>query len=61
MIVKKAFPDLSVITVDDFLQLPPVLGKFNFSSFSDKNSMKHSLGLQVWHLFKNAELTECVR
>ena len=61
MIVKKAFPDLPVIIVDDFLQLPPVLGKFNFSSFSDKNSMKHSLGLQVWHLFKYAELTEFVR
>ena len=61
MIPEKAFAGLSVMTVGDFLQLPPVLGKFLFSPFSDKDSMKHLLGLQLWHLFKYAELTEVVR
>ena len=61
MIIEKAFAGLSVMTVGDFLQLPPVLVKFIFSPFSDKDSMKHLLGLQLWHLFKYAELTEAVR
>ena len=47
MIIEKAFDGLSVMTVGDFLQLPPVLGKFIFSHFSDKDSMKHLLGLQL--------------
>ena len=46
MIPEKAFACLSVMTVGDFLQLPPVLGKFIFSQLSDKVSMKHLLGLQ---------------
>ena len=45
IIPEKAFAGLSVMTVGDFLQLPPVLGKFIFSPFSDKDSMKHLLGL----------------
>ena len=61
MIVEKAFAGLSVMTVGDFLQLPPVLGKFIFSPFSDKDSMKRLLGLQLWHLLKYAELTKVVR
>ena len=48
MSIEKAFAGLSVMTVGDFLQLPPVLGKLIFSPFSDKDSMKHLLGLQVW-------------
>ena len=49
------------MTVADLLQLPPVRGKLIFSQFSDKDSMKHLLGLQLWHLFQYAELTEVVR
>ena len=30
----------------DFLQLPPVKGRFIFSQFSNKYSMTHLLGLQ---------------
>ena len=45
-------------TVGDFLSSPPVLGKFIFSPISDKDSMKHLLGLLLRHLFKYAELTE---
>ena len=59
--MKKAFVGLSVTTVGDFLQLPPVLGTYIFSPFSEKDSMEHSLGLQFWHLFKYAELTRVVR
>ena len=61
MIIEKSFAGLSVFTVGDFLQLPPVLGKCIFSAFSDKDSMKHLLGLQLWHLFKYEEITETVR
>ena len=56
-----AFTGLSVMTVADLLQLPPVRGKYICSQFSDKDSMKHLLGLQLWHLFKYAELTEVVK
>ena len=58
---EKAFAGLSVLTVANLLQLPPVRGKLIFSQFSDKDSMKHLLGLQLWHLFQYAELTEVVR
>ena len=51
MIPKKAFVCLSVMTVADFLQLPTGRRKFIFSEFSDKDSMKHLLGLQLWHFF----------
>ena len=61
MIPEIAFAGLSVMTVADLLQLPPVRGKVIFSQFSDKDSKKHLLGLQLWHLFKYAELTEVVR
>ena len=46
VIHEKAFTGLSVVTVADLLQLPPVRGKLIFS-----HSMKHLLGLQLWHLF----------
>ena len=49
------------MTVSNFLQLPPVRVKFIFSQFSDKDSMKHLSDLQLWHLFKYAELTEVAR
>ena len=61
MIPEKAFAGLSVMIVVDLLQLPPVRGNLVFSQFSDKDSMKHLLGLQLWHLSKYAELTEVVR
>ena len=41
MIIEKLFAGLLVMTVGNFPQLPPVLGKFIFSPFSDKDSMKH--------------------
>ena len=55
MIPEKAFTGLSVMTVGHFLQLPPVIVKITFSQLSDKDSVKHLLGLQLWHLFKYAE------
>ena len=61
MIPEKAFAGLSVVAVADLLQLPPVGGKLIFSQFSDKDSMKHLLGLQLLHLFKYAELAEVAR
>ena len=44
MIPEKAFTGLSVMTVADLLQLPPVRGKLIFSQCSDKYSMKYWLG-----------------
>ena len=61
IIPEKTFSALSVMAVADLLQLPPVRGKPIFSQFSDKDKMKHSLSLQLWHLFRYAELTEVVR
>ena len=61
MIPGKVFLVLSVITIADTLQLPPVRGKLIFSQFFDKDSMKYLLGLHLWPLFKYAELTEVVR
>ena len=56
MIPEKAFAGLSVMDEADLLQLPPVRRKPIFSRISDKDSMNHLLGLQLWHLFKYAEL-----
>ena len=61
MIPEIALAGLSVMTVVDLLQLPPVRRKFIFSQFFDKDSMKHLLGLQLWRLFKYAVLTEVLR
>ena len=61
MILQIAFVGLSVMTVANLLQLPSVREKLTFSQFSDKDTMKHSLGLQLWHVFKYGELTEVVR
>ena len=63
MVPEKVFAGLSVVTVADLLQLPPVSGKLIFSQFSDKDSMKHLLSyiIRLWHLFKYAELTEVVQ
>ena len=59
-IAEIAFAGFSVMTVADSLQLPPIRGKLTFSQFSDKESIKYLLGLQLWHLFKYTELTKVV-
>ena len=51
IIPEKEFADLSVMAVADLLQLPSVRRYLIFSYFSDQDSMKHLLGLQLWHLF----------
>ena len=61
MFPEKGFAGLSIMAVTDFLQRPPVRGRHIFSCISNKDSMKHLLGLQLWHLFKHVELTEVVR
>ena len=47
MFPEKAFAVLSVMAVADLLQLPSVRGRPIFSHFSDKDSMKHLVGLQL--------------
>ena len=50
---EKAFAGLSVMTAADLLQLPPVRRKLIFSQFSDNDSMKHLLGLQLCDMVKH--------
>ena len=47
MIPEKNFVGLSVMSVPNLLELPPIREKFVFSKFFDKDSMKHLLGLQL--------------
>ena len=61
IIPEKVLAGLLVMTLTDLLQLPLFSGKLIFSRFPDKDSMKHLLGLQLWYLFKYAELTEVAR
>ena len=61
MIPEKAFVGLSIMTIADLLQLPPIRGKLIFFQFSGKDSTKNWLSLQLQYLFKYAELTEVVR
>ena len=61
MIPEKNFVGLSVMSVPNLLELPPIREKFVSSKFFDKDSMTHLLGLQLQHLLKYAELTEFVR
>ena len=49
------------MTVADLLQLPPVRGKLIFLQFSGKDSLKYLWGLQLWHLFKYAEISGVLR
>ena len=60
-IPEKAFAGLSVVTVVELPQLPPVRRKLVFSQFSDKGSMNHLFGLQLWYLIKYAKLSKVVR
>ena len=60
LIPEKAFAGLLVMTVADLLQLTQARNKLIFSQFFDKDSMKHLLGLQLWRLFKYAELAKIV-
>ena len=46
---------------NDYNGTPPAGGKLKFSQFSDNDSMKHLLSLQLWQLFKYEDLTEVVR
>ena len=53
---------LSVIVCDDFYQLPPVNPPAIYSQFNlNKATLKYINGLELWYLFKMAELTEVMR
>ena len=54
--LEKVLAGFSILIVADLFQVPLVRGKVVFSQFSDKNSLKYLLGLQLWHLFKYAEI-----
>ena len=46
-IPEKAFVGLSVMTIADLFQLPPIRRKLIFFQFSGKDSMKNLLSLQL--------------
>ena len=58
IIPEKEFSGLSVMTAGDLIQIPLVRLRLIFFPFSPKDSIKHLLGLQLWHLFIYTELTE---
>ena len=61
IIPEKVFAGVSVVTVSFLLELSRLKRKLLFSQFSDKDSTKDLLGLQLRFLLKFAELTEVVR
>ena len=61
IIPEKVSAGVSVVTVSLLLELSRLKGKLLFSQFSDKDSTKDLLGLQLRFLLKFAELTEVVR
>ena len=58
---KASFAVLSLVIISDYLQLPPVIRGFIFSKFASENKMNQLLSLQLWYLFKYAELTGVAR
>ena len=61
MILKNALAGLSVICVAEFPKLHPVKRKLTFSQYSNKDSVRHLLGLQLWNMSKYNGLAEVVR
>ena len=58
---KLSFAVLSLVIISDCLQLPPVRRGSIFSKFASGSKMNQLLSLQLWYLFKYAELTEVPR
>ena len=44
-----------------YVQIPPVRGTFLLLTFTNGSKMNKLLFLELWHLFKYAEITEAVR
>ena len=44
-----------------YVQIPPVRGTFILLTFTNGSKMNKLLFLELWHLFKYAEITEAVR
>ena len=58
--IELPFGDISVAIIGDYLELPPVRS-FIFSRYASGSKMNQLLSLQLWQLFKYAELTEVAR
>ena len=59
--IKLPIAGLSVVVISDYLQPSTVRGRFIFSKFTSGSKKNKLLSLQLWHLFKFAELEEVVR
>ena len=58
--IELPFGDILVAIIGDYLELPPVRS-FIFSRYTSGSKMNQLLSLQLWQLFKYAELTEVAR
>ena len=55
------FAGLSVVVLGDFLQLPSVRGKPIYALIDDHERIEGFLSLDLWNIFKFAELTEVMK
>ena len=55
------FAGLTVLLVADLRQLPPVIGKPVYATIGSCDSLERHLTLNLWHMFRFAELTEVMR
>ena len=59
--VTVAFSGLAVVFLGDFLQLPLVRGKPMYACVDEIDKIYRLLSLNLWHMFRFAELTEVMR
>ena len=52
---------LSILVLDEFLQLPPVNRKSIYTNVEDSHNLERFLALKMWHMLQCVEWTEAMR